>query len=1091
MPIRLAVLFAAVSLGLAAQSNLAILTGIVTDPTGAAVVNAQVAITSAATGLTTRVTTNAEGIYLLPNLAPAVYSLDVQADGFKRKTVRNLRLDAAMRARQDVQIELGDVQQSVEVQAAVTPLQLESSEQSETITSKDIINMPLNGRAPYSLLMLSTGVSATGDDPSSLDYSGGLSLNGSRKGSNAYVVDGASTTHIGGIGERIGSIEAIQEFKVLANAYSAEYGRTSGGVISFQMKSGTKDFHGSAYEFLRNAVLNANSWENNARGIPKGTLIRNEYGATAGGLIPKTRGRLFYFLSYEGIRDSIPSPRFRTIPDPSLRRGNFSGVPVPVYDPATDTPFPNNTIPAARLDPAAQKLMGIFPTPNQTGIFNSRFGISTDNWARQSGQNDNKNFGTFRVDYSPTDFDKIFVTYSHVNEGPRDLIRDFDSPLNTTIGPRFRNIRRMTIGYTKMISPSMGNELLASAQRDPRVIEPWYPEYDVTKELGMQNKIGTTLPNVSIAGGYGSYGNSNYQDWIHQPASISNIMSWQRGRHSMRFGGQIYQNQFWYIAANNTAGTYNFNGEITGRGTVGRNNPINSLADLLMGAVKTASYPVPQIPVNRYNYNFGFFFQDDWKVTQKLTLNLGLRYEMETKQGVKNNVYSRIEMGTGQLLVPGRNASKNLNLNNDLMNFGPRIGVAYSLNPKTVVRSGFGMFYSNLWVNNGELVSYTGWTNAQAFVDLGVGRAQPFSFTQGFPVGGDLTAVPDPLALFNAATVARPLATGGFTYDPNDKLPVNYQWNLSVQREVGFNTVVEAAYVASRSTHLSRSVGANNLPLEQSALVSINRVPVQTLRPYNRISGFNAVLYDALSHYHSLQLKATRRFSQGFSLDTNYTYAKNIDNASNQADSFQIPWQYFNIERSLSSLDRTHSFVAGLIYELPFGKGKPLANTGGVVNQLVGGWQLNVLYSASSGLPFTITQVNTNLVLASQRPNVVDPTNLTGRTSEVTFSGPSRQFLIAPNQPGFPFQASSNVGIGNLGRNTGREPGFQNWNLSLFKAFTITERIRFELRFEGYNAFNTVNWREPSSASIDNANYGLITATAPPRQIQIGGRFSW
>ncbi|MBM3736273.1 MAG: TonB-dependent receptor [Acidobacteria bacterium] len=246
---RLAAAALVLSSWCAAQSNLATLTGIISDPSGAAVGNAQVAATSAATGLTVRATTNAEGIYLVANLPPATYSLDVQAPGFKRKTVRNIRLEAAMRARQDVQVEVGDVQQSVEVQAAVTPMQYESAEQSETITSKDIINMPLNGRAPYSLLVLSPGVSAAGDDPSSLDYADGLSLNGSRKGSNAYVVDGASTTHIGGIGERIGSIESIQEFKVLANAYSAEYGRTSGGVISFQMKSGTKDFHGSAYEF--------------------------------------------------------------------------------------------------------------------------------------------------------------------------------------------------------------------------------------------------------------------------------------------------------------------------------------------------------------------------------------------------------------------------------------------------------------------------------------------------------------------------------------------------------------------------------------------------------------------------------------------------------------------------------------------------------------------------------------------------------------------------------------------------------------------------------------------------------------------------
>jgi hypothetical protein len=1091
MLFRLALLLATLAAALRSQSNLATLTGVVTDPSGAAVAGAQIAVTSAATGLVTRAVTNSEGNYLVPNLPPATYSVDVQASGFKRQTVKNLVLDAAMRARQDIRVELGDVQQTVEVEASVTPLQITTAEQSETITSKDIINMPLNGRAPYSLLMLSPGVSAAGEDPSSLDYSGGLSLNGSRKGSNSYVVDGASTTHIGGIGERIGSIEAIQEFKVLANAYSAEYGRTSGGVISFQMKSGTKDFHGSLYEFHRNSLLNANSWENNARNIGRGRLLRNEFGVTGGGKVPFTRNRLFYFLSYEGIRDSIPLSRFRTIPAPAIRGGNFSSVPVAIFDPLTNTQFPNNIIPASRLDSAAQRLMNLFPAPNQAGIFNANFGLATDNWVRQSGQNDNKNFGTIRMDWSPTDFDKIFVTYSHVNEGPRDLTRDFDNVLNTTIGPRFRDIRRITIGYTRVLTPSIGNELLLSSQRDPRVIKPWFPEFNVSSELGIQSAIGSNLPTVSIAGGFGNYGESNYQDWVHQPSSVSNIMSWQRGRHSMRFGGQLFQNQFWYTAANNTSGTYSFNGEITGRGTVGRNNPINSLADLLLGAVKTANYPVPQIPVNRFNYNLGLFFQDDWKLTQKLTLNIGLRYEFETKQAVKNNVYSRVDLSSGQLLVAGRNASRNLNLNNDLRNFGPRVGLAYAITPRTVLRAGFGTFYSNLWVNNGELVAYTGWTNAQAFVDQGVGRAQPFTFRQGFPVSAGLTAVPDPLALAAAATIARPLATGGLTYDPNDKLPVNYQWNISAQREVGFQTVVEAAYVASRSNFLSRTIPANNPGLDRAAEVSVNRVPIQNVRPYPTYAAFNQVLYDAMSSYHSLQLKATRRFYRGFSLDANYTFSKNIDTASNQADSFQIPWQFAAIEKSLSSLDRTHSLVIGAIYELPWGKGRRWLNQGGLVNYIAGGWQWNALYSASSGLPLTITQTNTNLILSAQRPNAVDPARLNGEVDGLLLAGPARRFLIGTNQSGFPFQASSNTGIGNLGRNTGREPGFQNWNISLFKQIPIKERLRFELRFEAYNAFNTVNWREPSSTNIDNANYGLITATAPPRQMQVGGRFSW
>jgi hypothetical protein len=1075
---------------LAAQSNVATLTGIITDNTGAVVPGAEVTLRSNNTGIVSRAVTNGQGIYTAPSLLAGPYTVEFTARGFKKNQVPLLVLETAQTKRLDLTLEIGDVQQVVEVQATVTPLMQESAEISETITAKDIQSIPLNGRVPYALLALTPGVAAGGDDPSNLEFDANLSLNGSRKGGNAYVIDGASTTHIGGIAERIGSIEVIQEFKVLASTYSAEYGRTSGGVITFQVKSGTQNYHGALYEFHRNNALYANSWENNGRGISRGVLIRNEFGGTLGGPVPGMNRKMFFFAGYEGIRDSVPLTQIRTIPDPSLRGGNFSGVPVPVNDPLTNRPFANNIIPASRLDPAAQKFMALFPIPNTGGLFNSRFGINTNNWARQQGRSDNKNYGTMRIDYNPTDKNKFFFTYSHVNEGPRDLVRDFDNVLNTTIGPRFRNIRRATFGYTRFWRPGLSSELLLSAQRDPRVIDPWYKNFDVTRELGIQRKIGPNLPLISIAGGYGNYGDARFENWVHQPASLGNIFTGLRGRHTVKFGAQLYQNQFWYAAAQQISGTYSFNGEITGNGTVGRNNPVNALADLLMGAIKTANYPVPQIPVNRINYNLGLFVNDDWKVTQKLTLNLGLRYEFETRQTVRNDIYSRVDLGTGNLLVAGGNASRNLNLENDFLNLSPRLGIAYSLNPKTVIRSGFAVFHSNFWVDNGQQVAYPGFTSSQTFVDPGVGRAQPFSFAQGFPVG-DVATVANPLELSARATSAQPLPVGAVTYNAGDRLPYNIQWNFGVQREVGFDTVVDVSYVASRSVSLARTIPANNPLLNRAEDVVVRRLPIQTVRPYPTFSGFSAVFYDSLASYHSLQMKATRRFSGGLSLDANYTFSKNLDNSSAFSDSFQIPWQFHNIEKARSGLDRPQVFTLGAVYELPLGKGKGWSGGNRVASALLGGWQLNGLLSASDGLPFTIRQVNTNLILSAQRPDAIDPNKLSGQTSGTVFQGPARRWLIAPNEAGFPFRPSSNLGIGNLGRNTGREPGYWNTNLSVFRGIGIKEGVRLELRFEAYNAFNHVNYREPASMDIDNANYGLITAAAPPRQLQIGARLSF
>lgn len=330
-----------------------------------------------------------------------------------------------------------------------------------------------------------------------------------------------------------------------------------------------------------------------------------------------------------------------------------------------------------------------------------------------------------------------------------------------------------------------------------------------------------------------------------------------------------------------------------------------------------------------------------------------------------------------------------------------------------------------------------------------------------------------------SAAAARPLPVSAVTYNANDVLPANYPWNLSVQRNFWFDTIVEAAYVGSRSVQLARTFPINSPTLDKATQVVIDRVPIQNVRPYPKYTGFNAVFYDATSNYHSLQLKATRRFSKGLSIDGNYTFSKNIDTAPREADSFQIPWQFPQLERALSSLDRTHVFTVGAVYELPFGRGKSWLREG-VLARVVEGFQLNGIVSASSGVPLTITQSNTNTILQTQRPNVKDPANIDGRVAEPSFVAGGRRWLIAATDPAFPFTQSSNIGIGNLGRNTSCEPGYVNFDLSLFRHVPITERIVLQFRVEAFNALNHVNYREPSSTNIVNANYGLITAAAPP-----------
>ncbi|MEX2263854.1 MAG: hypothetical protein WD696_18005 [Bryobacteraceae bacterium] len=349
----------------------------------------------------------------------------------------------------------------------------------------------------------------------------------------------------------------------------------------------------------------------------------------------------------------------------------------------------------------------------------------------------------------------------------------------------------------------------------------------------------------------------------------------------------------------------------------------------------------------------------------------------------------------------------------------------------------------------------------------------------------------DPFAELAQASARQPLTVSAVSYANSADLPRLTQWNIGVQRNLPFNTVVEAAYVASRSAHQPRGIPANNPRFESAEAVNLGGVRIQDARPFPVYTGFNAVQYDGTGDYHSMQFNVTRRFSTGFSLDTSFTFSKSTDTASGFGDSFQIPWQFPEIEHGLSSLDRPRSLTIGWVWELPFGKGRRYLNGNRFASAILGGFQLNGIFSAADGLPLTVTQQNANLVLQTQRPNVRNPANLSGKIDEPRFEGPARRWLIATTDPSFPFEPSGNLGLGNLGRNTSREPGFVNFNISTFRNFDISERFRLQFRAEAYNALNRVNYSQPSSASISAANYGLITGAAPARQVQLGLRLSF
>jgi hypothetical protein len=1096
------VVLACLSLQAAAQSTLGTVTGVVKDAQGSVVPNAALTVTNRDTGVVTRAQANADGVYLATGLIFGPYRVEAQAQGFKT-TSQDVTLQVGQTLRLDIQLEAGAVSETVEVTGAAPLLNQESAELSTTVTAAEVQNLPVKDRSPYGSIVLTPGVTTNNGDPAGPGSR--FAVNGARGLNTQITIDGANVLSPIGIGERVSSIEALQEVKIVTSGYSAEYAQVGGGGFFFQVRSGTKQFHGSGYWFRQDASFNAVNWRINAvPGSRKPKDANDEFGGTFGGPVPLARQKLFFFGSYEHQYPRDAVVHTRTIADARMRAGDFSHLTgVTIRDPQNNNqPFPGNKIPASRFDPAAVKVLALLPAPNQFDTFQA------NNYVRSENSAERRNLYTSRVDYAPNERQKVFFTLGLVKESVTNVAEDFESPLNTVSGVdggRDRALWRGTLAYNHVFSPTFFNETLTAASRDHRVVTPRFLDFDITRELGIQRRVGRGMPTLNFVGELTSLGNSQIADSFFQTWNSHNISTLQRGRHSLRFGAQFTQYQELYTQTGNLNGSYSFNGEITG----GRNLAANAFADFLLGAVKTATAPTPQIPVTRLNHEFGLFIQDDWKVRPRLTLNLGLRYEFETRPTVRGDIFSRVDPLTGQLLVAGRNASRNLDRETDYVNFAPRLGLAYSVNDKTVVRSGFAVIYLNTMRDLGERLNFTGFTFTRSFNDVGAGRAQAFRFNEGFPTTG-LGGVPDPLALFAAAT---PTPTGalpvsGVTFNRSDPRPYMMNWNLSVQRSLPFNMVVEAAYVASRGVHLARQEAVNEPGLDKIAAVATARAVLPEHRPFPRLGSFTMIHYDAISEYHSLQLKATRRFGAGLSLQSSYTFSKAMDDASSGYNNnggisdAQIPWELFRLERALSDTDRAHVFTLGSVYELPFGRGKAWLSDGWV-GRVVGGFQLNALVNVASGPPMTIIQNRDNRVLAGQRPDLIAGRDASGRLANPVYDQqrgglrwlvPTLQLNDAggtvagqPN-PDFPFRRSSATGYGNLGRNTSRAPGFTNFNLSLFRKFQVREGQRLELRIEAFNAFNHPNFGPPQR-NIDNGNYGLITTVRDARRMQLGVKY--
>lgn len=1091
--------------------------GTITDGTGAVIPGATITVVNNGTGVGIyHVRTNDSGIFRVPAVPVGRYDVTVSAKGFKAKKIENVIIQVDQRVRVDATLMPGDVTETITVEAeAGGQVEAESSSIGAVINTSQVNSLPLPSRNVLNLLTLIPGVSsggaATGINANQ------MSINGSRTLNSEFTVDGVSVVSgsTGGL-TRLPSTEAISEFKVLTSAYSAAYGRTSGGSVSMVVASGTNQFHGGAYEYFRNETLNGNNFFRNLRGERRPSDRYNQFGGKLGGpvLVPKLydgRQRTFFFANYEELRRIVPFNQTSTIPDAAYRNGDFSLSSVPVIDPLSGVPFPNNTLPATRLDGASRKFLGFLPAPNSTGSYDKAANRNINNYINAGSTHPNSKEITGRIDHTLTDRARLFGRFTHYrNLSP--ATPDLPYPLSNQTGDSFTTGYQTSLGYTHTWSPTLISELTFGFMRDNPKIDPPSLGIDVQKTLGIGQSTARVTPDVSMSGWKTLGVNSN--TWRRQ---INNNYQWSGtltkvlGGHVLKIGFQKRNNQFnVYNPGGDFAGSYSFNGSVTNAQKNG-GNAINSMADFLLGAVKTSVYTLPQPPTGRRNYNLGAFVQDDWKVNRRLTLNLGLRWEYESPMTIANSMYSRISPVTGRLLVANKNASKTLDLVGAKKNFAPRVGFAYSLNPKTAIRSAFGIFYSQIFSNLGGIVPYPGFTVAQRYNDLGPGIAQRFAFSQGMPIVSALD-VNDPFYVEREATTSNPMS-GGAQFGQVDPMPYAEEWNFGLQREVRPGLVLDASYVGTHGVHLPLSLPFNQVPfaIAEEVAQKGSSVATQLARPWPKVRGFSSFMHAGGSSYHALQLKATRQFSRNFGFTANYTWSKSIDDGSglfsfsqpNGMDSGQFVNLFRYLDRGLSQFDRRHNFAAAFQYR-----------TSGP--RWLRGFEFDPILTVRDGLMDTISQNSLHPDASQQRPSVIG-TNAGGYAPQMTSEGTAIRYLLSPRDPKFPFiptgplftGSGSNrknvlpFVIGNLGRNTLRIPGELNLDLAVARRITLRERLTFVIRAEAFNILNHTNLNGPNTsltvtsdpksgqAMFNSPGFGLITSSKSARFMQLVARFEF
>lgn len=1129
-----------ISASLTAQSPQGTITGTIFDSQGGRIAAAEIVARQMATGLDYRGVSGDNGTYAVPSLPIGVYEVTATAPGFKTFRRTGLSLEVAQRLRLDVALEIGGVNETVTVAAEISRIQTEDSSLGTTVETKRIEELPLNGRHVFNLVKIVPGVQSTSNaadgfaDPNNQAFSR-MRFNGGPILGNQFFLDGGMNT-VPAINEIsvVPMVDSVAEFRVETNGMKAEFGQTSGGVVNVVTKSGTNNFHGSLYEFFRNDSLDARNafatQVNSITGRIKPILRYNQYGGTAGGpvLIPKIydgRNRTFFFVGYEQWRHRSATLRRGTVPTPLERTGNFSntrdarGALIRIFDPATTianpvgsgfvrTPFAGNVVPQGRIDALSRRVLEFMPLPN--AVPDDPF-TNANNFISLASASLDQGVSSIRIDHRFSNSDNLFGRYTATRNtrldpgwglGPADPAARNDQ----------RDNHNLVLSETHTFSPRVINEFKGAITRQ------WLPFVHPSFDQGWPKQLGypalipqDQFPPVVIAGMLG-IGSASFAAGLRAQHTVQamNSLTILLGRHTIKLGFDHRWTRLNFVNRDNPSGRFDFNAAQTGDPLVPAGTGFG-LATFLLGEVTGGQQGYN--PFFAYHsWNNGSYIQDDFKLTPKLTINIGLRYDYSSPPVERWNRYSNFDPYArnpqtglpGALVFAGVDTPRSF-VNRDRNNFGPRFGFAWAPGPdsRTVIRGAYGVIFN--MVESGD-------TRGNGSNALGFQALTPFQQNGPFRVFQFSQGPSTLLQPLGAAVGPSGFRGQTVTYqDRNAPVPYIQQWNLTMQREVLRSWVATASYAGSRGVKLfGANYNLNQLDpkyfalglslqdlvanpffgrIASGALAGATIPRAQLLRAYPDYISVNTIgNHGASSSYHSFQATVERRLSSNISALFAYTFAKLINDSSSNASGetadgdFRLGLHNRRLDRALDANDIRHRFVGSGVWELPF-----FANRKGVAGHLLGGWQLNGILTIQGGRPLRIRGANN--FTGINWPDVLrDPTLPPDQRSV------QRWFDIDA------FRNPMNFVVGNVPRTMPRTrgPGFTELSASLFKNVQVMDAVRLEIRGEVFNALNNVNYNDPNTQFNPNAQglninaqFGRMVSALDARRIQLGLRLAW